>query len=88
MLEFYLQAHGAGGTGETSGSLVTFLTKEPLLASGPGLSISSLQGKAVQVSSGLIKGLISPRHMWDHTNPIPVPGRNHSSASQEVVFGK
>lgn len=57
----YLQAHRAGGTRETSGSFVTFLTKEALLPSGPRLSISSLKEK----------GLLSPGHTWGHTNPIP-----------------
>lgn len=59
----YLQAHRARGAGETSGSFITFLTKEALLSSGPGLSISSLQGQ----------GLLSPGQTWSHTNTIPPP---------------
>ena len=43
----YLQAHRARGTGETSGSFITFLTKEALLSSGTWLSIGTLRGKSL-----------------------------------------
>lgn len=40
----YLQPHGPGGSMKTSWTLVTFLPKKALLASGTRLTISSLQG--------------------------------------------
>lgn len=40
----YLQPHGPGGSMKTSWTLVTFLPKKALLASGTRLAVSSLQG--------------------------------------------
>ena len=44
----YLQAHWAGGTRETSGSFITFLTKEALLSPWTWLPIGTLGGKSLR----------------------------------------
>lgn len=56
----YLQAHWARGTRETSGSFITFLTKEALLPSGTWLSISTLRGKGLAQISKDMREMQSP----------------------------